>query len=100
MVYNYQLSEEAEDDVYESYSWYEDQQVGLGEEFMDALDAAKTAITNSPEAYPVRYKKKIRAFVMDRFPYIVLYVVNQADIDVIAEFNTNRQHDKWKKRRP
>jgi len=37
---------------------------------MDALDAAKTAIINSPQAYPVRYKKKIRAFLMDRFPYI------------------------------
>jgi len=30
MPYNYQLSEEAESDVYDSYRWYENQKEGLG----------------------------------------------------------------------
>lgn len=98
MPYNYRLSEEAESDVYDSYLWYLKQKEGLGEEFLDALDAAEQAITGNPTAYQIRYKKKVRAFVVDRFPYLVLYVVNESDIDVISVFNTNQHPRKWKKR--
>lgn len=54
MPYNYRLSEEAESDVYDSYLWYEKQNEGLGEEFLDALDAAGP-ITGNPTTYRIRY---------------------------------------------
>lgn len=98
MPYNYQLSEEAESDIFDSYRWYEKQRVGLGEEFMESLDAAEQAISDNPSAFGIRYKKKVRAYVVDRFPYLVLYAVNWNDIDVIAVFNTNRHSKRWKKR--
>ncbi|GAA5031360.1 hypothetical protein GCM10011506_20960 [Marivirga lumbricoides] len=98
MTYNYQLSEEAESDIYESYVWYEKQKTGLGEEFLRVLDAAEKAILNNPKTYRVRYKKKVRAFVLDRFPYLILYIVNGNDIDVISVFNTNQHPKRWKKR--
>ena len=31
---------EAEQDVYDAFEWYEAQQVGLGSQFADAIDAA------------------------------------------------------------
>ncbi len=98
MPYNFRLSEEAESDVYDSYLWYDRQKKGLGEEFLDALDAAGQAITGNPTTYRIRYKKKVRAFVVDRFPYLVLYVINGNDIDVISVFNTNQNPKRWKKR--
>jgi len=98
MTYNYQLSEEAESDVYDSYEWYEGKQENLGEEFLENLDEAKKAITNNPESYSIRYKKKVRAFVVNRFPYLILYVVNGKDIDVISVFNTNKHPKRWKER--
>ena len=98
MPYNYRLSEEAESDVYESYVWYEKQKEGLGEEFLDALDAAEKAIAGNPKTYRARYKKKVRAFVVDRFPYLVLYVINGNDIAVISVFNTNQHPGRWKVR--
>ncbi|AWW32502.1 type II toxin-antitoxin system RelE/ParE family toxin [Echinicola strongylocentroti] len=98
MPYNYRLSEEAESDVYDSYLWYEKQKEGLGEDFLNALDAVEQAITDNPTTYRSRYKKKVRAFVVDRFPYQVLYVVNGNDIDVISVFNTNQHPERWKKR--
>lgn len=58
MPYNYQLSEEAESDIYDSYLWYEKQKGGLGEEFLDALGAAEQAIVSNPTTYRIRYKKK------------------------------------------
>lgn len=98
MPYNYRLSEQAESDVYETYLWYEKQRAGLGEEFLDVLNAADKAITDHPTAYRIRYKKKVRAFVVDRFPYLVLYVVEDKDINFISVFNTNQNPKKRKKR--
>ncbi|MGL1886342.1 MAG: hypothetical protein OCD76_07485 [Reichenbachiella sp.] len=57
--YNYQLSEEAELDIEESYVWYESQREGLGEGFFARLDQAKVAIINNPKTYKIRYKKKV-----------------------------------------
>lgn len=82
MLYKYQLSEEAESDVYEAYVWYEKQREGLGEEFLEALDSAKEAIINNPKTYRIRYKKKVRGFLVSRFPYLLLYAVNENNIDV------------------
>lgn len=98
MPENYQLSDEAELDVEDGYSWYESKKVGLGEEFLGSLDQAKEAIERNPTTYRVRYKKKVRSFVVHRFPYLVLYVVKGQNIDVISVFNTNQHPRKWKKR--
>jgi plasmid stabilization system protein ParE len=98
MPFNYQLSEEAESDVYRSYLWYEKKKTGLGEEFLAALDAAKQVVVRNPKTYSVRYKKKVRAFVVDRFPFLILYIVDGNNIDVISVFNTNQHPKRWKKR--
>jgi plasmid stabilization system protein ParE len=65
---------------------------------LDALDTAERAVSDNPLIYSLRYKKIVRAFVVDRFPYLVLYVVNGNDIDVISVFNTNQHPRRWKKR--
>jgi toxin ParE1/3/4 len=98
MTFNYRLSEEAETDIYESYIWYENQQVNLGEKFLDRLDAARQSIIKNPESYQVRYKKKVRGFVTMDFPFLVLYIINGNDVDVISVFNTSQHPKKWKER--
>ncbi|RAI84418.1 type II toxin-antitoxin system RelE/ParE family toxin [Algoriphagus yeomjeoni] len=98
MLYNYQLSEEAEYDIYESYLWYEKQSQGLGEDFLESIEAAERAIIQNPETYPICYKKIVRSFVVNRFPYLVLYILENKDINVMAVFNTNQHPRQWKKR--
>ena len=98
MPLKYQFSEEAEADVYEAYGWYEEQQVGLGDAFLESLDAAKEAIIRNPTAYRFRYKKKVRGFVVNRFPFLMLYIVSKKSIDVISVFHTSQQPKVWKDR--
>lgn len=98
MPYNYQLSDEAERDVEEGYLWYESKREGLGEAFLLSLDHAGKAIISHPTTYRIRYKKKVRSFVIDRFPYLILYVINRSNIDVISIFNTNQHPKRWKQR--
>ena len=98
MPYNYQISEEAEADIYESYKWYESQQSKLGEKFLDSLAAAKEAISANPATYRIVYKKKVRSFLTKGFPYLILYIINGNKIDVISVFNVRQHQKKWKKR--
>jgi len=44
------LRPEAEEDVRQGYLWYEERQAGLGRRFVEALDAALTAIRQRPVA--------------------------------------------------
>jgi len=67
MPYSYNLSHEAEDDILEAYVWYEQQKTGLGEELLESLDKARQSILQNPATYRIRYKKKVRAFLVDRF---------------------------------
>lgn len=98
MPYKYNLSQEAEDDMLEAYVWYEQQRSGLGEDFLESLDKARQAILQNPATYSIRYKKKVRAFLVDRFPYLILYVLEKKDVNIISLFNTSRDPKTWKKR--
>lgn len=98
MSYSYNLSQEAEDDMLEAYVWYEQQRLGLGEEFLTSLDKARDSILQNPISYRIRYQKKVRAFLVDRFPYLILYIVQLSEVNVISVFNTNRNPKVWKKR--
>jgi toxin ParE1/3/4 len=98
MLYSYNLSQEAEDDLFEAFTWYEEQKKGLGDEFLKSLDKAYKSILQYPNSYQIRYKRKVRAFAVDRFPFLILYVVEKTDINIISIFNTNRNPKSWKKR--
>jgi hypothetical protein len=47
------LAPEAEVDVTDAYIWYEGRRIGLGEEFLSAVDAALESIRRRPEMYPL-----------------------------------------------
>jgi plasmid stabilization system protein ParE len=66
------VAPEVEQDIGETYSWYEDRRVGLGEEFLDCVDACINAICRMPEMYAVIYENYRRGLVR-RFPYAVFY---------------------------
>jgi plasmid stabilization system protein ParE len=98
MSYNYIALPEAEEEAKEAAHWYEQQKRGLGGDFLDSLRSARRSIEQNPATYRTRYKKKVRACVVDRFPYLILYVVEKKDIKVISVFHTARNPQIWKER--
>src|ERR1700748_1058602 len=66
---------EADDDVAEAYSWYENQEPGLGEEFLRCLEARILTIQRQPEIYRV---------AMDEFRLARLCA------DSLTKFSTNQ----------
>ncbi|GMQ25422.1 hypothetical protein Aoki45_21040 [Algoriphagus sp. oki45] len=93
-----QLSKEAEKDVLESFRWYESEKKGLGDEFLKSLDFSLNVIGENPIAYSFRYKKLVRAYPMNRFPFLILYLVKEGFVDVVSVFHTSQNPKAWKKR--
>ena len=98
MLLECRISREAEDDILSSIKWYEEQHAGLGIQFIEELEHARNAIRENPEAYAIRYKGIVRGYVVNRFPFLVLYVVSKQTIDVLAVFHTRQHPEKWKNR--
>ena len=63
---------EAQLDIEAAYGWYEDRRVGLGEEFLNSVDACIEGIRRSPELHaPIH--RAYRRGLLRRFPYAVYY---------------------------
>jgi len=96
---NYQLliSPEAEFDIQDAFEWYEQSSTGLGSEFVRAVDGCFALIGRNPLAY-VKVYQQVRRILIRRFPYAVMYVVEEDVITIIACFHVKRDPKQWQKR--
>ncbi len=88
---------EAEAELVEAFDWYERRVPGLGADFLSAVDAALDAILSNPPQHPAVYRT-IRRALTPRFPYQVLFVVEQEAVVVIAVFHGARDPRTWQDR--
>lgn len=93
------VAPEAERDLAEAYAWYEDQRVGLGEEFLGCVDACIAALLRAPEMCAEVYESYRRALVR-RFPYAVFYEYAEGTVTVYSVFHTSQNPNKWIRRLP
>jgi plasmid stabilization system protein ParE len=91
------IAPEAQHDVDESYSWYEDRRPGLGEEFLSCVDACIQAISRRPELYAKVHEEYRRALVR-RFPYAIFYEYTSGKVIVYSIFHTSQDPKKWRSR--
>jgi len=59
MTRRFIVSPRAERDVQAAYQWYESQRVGLGEEFLSAVEQKLSAVRAFPEANAVLYPSRV-----------------------------------------
>ncbi|HEV2949635.1 MAG TPA: type II toxin-antitoxin system RelE/ParE family toxin [Gemmataceae bacterium] len=91
------LRPEAEWDLAEARDWYEGHRVGLGEEFLAAVQEILERIRESPESYAVVYRG-IRWARLRRFPYLAYYRVIDKSIEVLAVLHGSRHPRVWRSR--
>jgi plasmid stabilization system protein ParE len=91
------IAPEAQQDVDEAYSWYEDHRPGLGEEFLSCVDASIQAICRMPELYAKAHEEYRRALVR-RFPYAIFYEYSGGNVVIYSIFHTSRNPQKWRNR--
>ena len=91
------LAEEAQQDLDQAYDWYEQQRVGLGEDFLGAVEACLQNLARMPEAHRTIHENYRRVLVR-RFPYAVIYEHVEDVVTVYAVFHTSRNPDVWRER--
>jgi plasmid stabilization system protein ParE len=79
---------EAEADLEEAKSWYEQRRKGLGDEFLLCVEEALDRIRQFPKLYAIAYKK-VRVAVLRRFPYLICYRITRVAIEVLAVPHSN-----------
>jgi plasmid stabilization system protein ParE len=88
---------EAEAELAEAFDWYERRVPGLGADFLAAVDGALDSLLGNPLQHPVVYKT-VRRALLRRFPYQVLFLVEEEAITVIAVFHGARDPRIWRDR--
>ena len=97
MNHTIRLREEADLDLAEAASWYENQRAGLGHEFLDEVVSTLAAIEKRPLSFPVIHRHTHRALI-GRFPFAVFYRIKYSDIVVVAVMHGSRHPAKWQGR--
>jgi plasmid stabilization system protein ParE len=91
------IAPEAQQDVDEAYGWYEDRRPGLGEEFLDCVDACIQVVLRMPELFAKAHLDYRRALVR-RFPYAVFYEYTGGKVIVYGIFPASLDPQKWRSR--
>lgn len=97
MKYRVIVRPEAENDLKEAFSWYEDNRQGLGHDFLLQVDAGLRFIERTPNIFQPEYKGA-RKYLIKRFPYKIIYLVEKERIIVLAVIHGKRSPILTKKR--
>jgi len=84
----------------ESFDWYEEQRIGLGERFLNQIEAAIASVANHPKLYPVKVGP-YRQYVASIFPFVVVYeyIPEEQLVYILHIFHTSQNPKKKLRRR-
>lgn len=91
------LHPEAEADIAEAITFYDQRTTGLGSDFLDEVLRAFERIELAPEAWP-RLEGPVRRCLVERFPYGVYYRINPDTIFVLTVMHGKKKPGAWKGR--
>jgi plasmid stabilization system protein ParE len=92
------LTQKAEQDLDDAFQWYERQDPGLGKEFIRCLDARIAALNRHPLHYPIILNEHVRRAILNRFPFSIYFINEEALITIFAILHQRRNPDFWKSR--
>jgi toxin ParE1/3/4 len=91
------LRPEAEDDLVAAQTWYEQQRLGLGDEFADEVEDVFARVEFSPKLY-AEVLPGVRRCKLRKFPYVVYYRILANQIEVIGVLHGRRDPQVWRNR--
>lgn len=97
MGFNIIVRSEVWIDVESAIDWYNHEVAGLGQRFYQSFEQATSKIAESPYHYSF-ITKKVRRCPVKKFPYSVLYVVEEDNIYLLAVIHRRRSNAYIRKR--
>ena len=94
------LLAEAETELDDAATWYDDRSEGLGDEFMGVAREAMLLLVDSAETWPPwpgapARVPPVRRFLLPRFPYALAYQVFPGLLAVLAVVHVRRRPLYW-----
>lgn len=84
-----------DDDIADATEWYELQQKGLGEKFIEDWETTVEYIISNPNAYQRKLKQYRHAY-FKKFPYLIVYELERTNIIIYGVVNTKTHPKKWR----
>lgn len=84
-------------ELLEAVEYYENSRTGLGTEFLNSINEALESIRSMPLAYPL-VGRDIHRLLVKRFPYGVVYSVQEESVRIWAVMHLKRRPGYWRKR--
>ena len=90
-IYRTIFSSKAQREIAESWNWYEDRQLGLGDRFLNEIAEHIRKIEQTPIRFPIRFKS-YREESVPVFPFLIIYRINEKKkiIRIVSIFHTSR----------
>lgn len=93
----YSFHPEAESELSHAIDYYEERQENLGYDFSLEVYLTIRKILEYPSAWPV-IEGEIRRCLINRFPFGVLYSMEEDEVFILAVMHLHRDPDYWKSR--
>jgi plasmid stabilization system protein ParE len=91
------LDQAAAAELRDAALFYEDSREGLGQEFLNSVEAALASIVRHPALWR-RLRGRFHRCLVHRFPYGVIYTVEGPTIYVAAVMHVKRKPGYWESR--
>lgn len=91
--------EEAQHELFEQISYYEQHQAGLGDRFRESVEAA-TALASAHPKLGSPWKLRTRRVFPKGFPFSVVYRIEPDELVVFAVAHFRRRPTYWRRRTP
>lgn len=86
--------EAANAELWEAVTYYDRKALGLGDRLVAEVKAATRYIEQDPEIAPI-IEDGVRAKTLVRFPYSLMYVLEQHDLFIVAVAHQSKRPAYW-----
>jgi plasmid stabilization system protein ParE len=87
---------QAESEILAAQDWYDERATGLGFEFARMVDAAIALLSRNPHQFQ-RIGGEYRRVLLRRFPYMLIYTIDENSVFVLSCFHQRQEPETWKK---
>ena len=96
MKFVVKFSKNAGIDLREAAEWYENKKKGLGIELLEEVSEKIGLIKENPHIFQIRFEE-CRSCNLRKFPYKIIYSVDQSIVRIWAIYHHKRDPAKWKR---
>ena len=94
--YKVEIEPKALADIKQISGWYNEQKIGLGNRFQEAVVRQINSLKIDPHIYAIRYNE-IRCVIVNKFPFMIHFYCDEESnsVEILAVISTDRNPKTW-----